>query len=70
MNNSNLIKVNTNDIDCTNIIIDENCPLKECGIVKVGKVTVRGINAHSDAKESGIDENGILQIVGEAVDNS
>ena len=71
MKNSNLIKVNENDIDCTNVVINENCPLENCGhLNEAGKVLVRDINAHSDAKESGIDQDGILQIVGEAIDNT
>lgn len=69
---TNLIKVNQNDIDCTNIVIDENYPLEKCGhLNEAGKVVVRGINCHSsNAKESHIDETGVLQIVGEAIDNN
>lgn len=72
MKNSNLIKVNENDIDCTNVVINENCPLENCGhLNEAGKVVVRDINSYSSVVSHGhIDQDGILQIVGEAIDNT
>lgn len=69
---NNLIKVNQNDIDCTNIVIDENYPLERCGhLNEAGRVVVRGINCHSStATNSHISKDGVLQIVGEAIDNN
>lgn len=69
MNNSNLIKIG-NDIDCTNIVIVENCPLEKCGCLNgSGKIEVRSIVMFAGVKESHIDKNGILQIVGSAIVN-
>lgn len=67
----NLIRVNETNIDCTNIVIDENYPLEKCGCLnESGRVVVRDINAYSDAKDNHISKDGILQIIGEGFEHS
>ncbi|HEY3389621.1 MAG TPA: hypothetical protein VGK38_08635 [Prolixibacteraceae bacterium] len=71
MDKEKLIKINESDVDCTNIVVDENYPLEKCGYLNdAGKVVVRGIVSYSDVRESHFDKDGILQIVGEAIDNT
>ncbi|HEY3389623.1 MAG TPA: hypothetical protein VGK38_08645 [Prolixibacteraceae bacterium] len=64
----NLVTINENDIDCTNVIFIEDYPLCDCGFPnKEGKIVVRGVATSTDAQGSHIDQYGVLHIVGEAI---
>jgi len=61
--------VQPQDMDCSNIVINANCPLNECGILKDGKMTVRNIVCHSNTVKENQIIAGVLYITGEAIDN-